>query len=168
MDKEVFKKHFIELNIHYIGIPAMESKITLQVILIKPTRGVVFGVQSGSGNDYETVQKQIPASGDLSFTFTVTVKGDPIKDTLPDFSGSYVQGTRGGRFVYIDIGTYAGQSGSPWARRLKIPLTGITWNDIDALSGNAMLQAKVPGTDKDGGPNCATLKPFDGWHLRQA
>jgi uncharacterized protein DUF5990 len=28
-----------------------------------------------------------------------------------------------------------------------------------------VLQTKVPGTGKDGGPNCATVKPFSGWHL---
>lgn len=70
----------------------MESEITLQVILVKPTAGVVFGLQKGSGSNYETVQKQIPASNDLSFTFTINVKGDRAKDEFPKFSGSFVQG----------------------------------------------------------------------------
>jgi len=143
----------------------MEAEITLQIILIKPTPGVVFGVQKGSGNTYETVQKQIPTSNDLSFTFTIKIKGDRSKDKLPKFSGSFVQGPADNKFVYIDIGTYAGQTDTIWSIRLKIPLTGITWNDIDSLSGNSVLQASVPGTGKDGGPNCATVKPFGGWQL---
>lgn len=53
----------------------MDSEITLQIILIKPTQEVVFGLQKGFGSNYETVQKQIPASNDLTFTFTIKVKG---------------------------------------------------------------------------------------------
>ena len=144
----------------------MESEITLQIMLIKPTSGVAFGLQKGSGSNYETVQKQIPASGDLFFTFTVKVKGDRSKEELPKFSGSFVQGPADNKFVYIDIGTCAGQPGTIWSRRLKIPLTGITWEDIDSLANsNSMLQTSVPGTGKDGSPNCATVKPFGGWQL---
>jgi hypothetical protein len=144
----------------------MESEITLQIILVKPTPRVIFGLQKGSGNNYETVQKQSSTSNDLSFTCTVKVKGDRSKDEFPKLSGSFVQGPANNRFVYIDIGTYAGQLNTIWSRRLKIPLTGITWKDIDSLSGNSILQANVPGTGKDGGPNCATVKPFSGWHLK--
>ena len=146
----------------------MELEITLQIILIKPTPAVIFGLQKGSGSNYETVQKQISISNDLSFKFTVKVKADKAKEELPKFSGSFVQGPAGNKFVYIDIGTAAGQYDTIWSRRLKIPLTGITWKDIDSLSGNSMLQACVPGTGRDGGPNCATVKPFGGWHLNQA
>ena len=146
----------------------MESEITLQIILVKPTPGVVFGLQKGSGNNYETIQKQIPASNDLTFTFTIKVKGDRLTEEPPKFSGSFVQGSAANKFVYIDIGTYAGQSDTIWSRRLKIPLTGITWKDIDSLSTNSMLQTTVPGTGRDGGPNCATVKPFGGWHLKHS
>lgn len=144
----------------------MESTITLQIILVKPTPGVMFGLQKGSGSNYETVEKQIPVSNDLSFKFTITVKGDRSKDKYPKFSGSFVQGPADNKFVYIDIGTYAGQPDTIWSRRLKIPLTGITWKDIDSLSEFSILQTSVPGTGKDGGPNCATVKPFAGWHIK--
>lgn len=144
----------------------MESEINLQVVLIKPTPNVVFGLQMGAGIKYETIQKQIPTSDDLTFTFTVSVKGDRSKDKFPKLSGRFVQGSADNKFVYIDIGTYAGQFDTTWSRRLKIPLTGITWRDIDSLRDNSMLQAIVPGTASDGGPNCATVKPFAGWHLK--
>jgi hypothetical protein len=146
----------------------MESEISLQIILIKPTPKVVFGLQKGSGSSYETVQKQISTCNDLTFTFTIKVKGDRSKDILPKLTGSFVQGSADNKFVYIDIGTYAGQSDTTWSRRLKIPLTGITWKDIDSLLSNSMLQTSVPGTGSDGGPNCATVKPFAGWHLKHA
>jgi hypothetical protein len=82
--------------------------------------------------------------------------------------GSFVQGSADNKFVYIDIGTCAGQPDTIWSRRLKIPLTGITWRVIDSLTSNSMLQTSVPGTGKDGGPNCATVKPFAGWQLKNS
>jgi hypothetical protein len=143
----------------------MESEVTLQIVLVKPTPNVAFGLQVGSGSNYETVQKQIATSGNLLFRFMAKVKGDRTKESFPKFSGSFVQGPSEKQFVYIDIGTYAGQADAIWSRRLKVPLTGITWNDIDSVSGDSLLQAIVPGTGKDGSPNCATVKPFEGWQL---
>ena len=61
--------------------------MTLQIILTRPTPDVIYGLQKGSGNNYETVQKQIFASGDMSFKFTIKVKGDRSKDKLPNFFG---------------------------------------------------------------------------------
>ncbi|SDD56856.1 hypothetical protein SAMN04487996_101337 [Dyadobacter soli] len=144
----------------------MEAEITMQIILIKPTQNVVFGLQKGAGNNYETVQKQISTSDDLTFTFSIKVKGDRSKDELPKLSGTFVQGPADSKFVYIDIGTYAGQTDTHWSRRLKIPLTGITWKEIDSLHGDSLLQTIVPGTGRDGGPNCATVKPFAGWYTK--
>jgi hypothetical protein len=60
------------------------------------------------------------------------------------------------------IGTYAGQVDSCWSRRLKIPLAGITMKMLQA--GN-VLEARVPGTGRDGSPSCATVKDFEGWKL---
>jgi hypothetical protein len=68
----------------------------------------------------------------------------------PKFSGSFVQGPSGGKFVYIDIGTYARQTDTHWSRRLKIPLNGITWNQLDKINSNPkfILECCVPGTWK--------------------
>jgi len=147
----------------------METEITLQIILIKPTRDVDFGLQKGSGNNYETVQKQRSDSTDLFFKFPIIIKGEKQKDPLPKFSGDFIQGPAGSKFIYIDIGTCAGQINTQWSRRLKIPLTGISWANIDKLQSNPklILETTVPGTGKDGGPNCATVKPFDGWKFKQ-
>jgi Family of unknown function (DUF5990) len=147
----------------------METEVILQIILIKPTKDVDFGLQKGSGNNYETIQKQRSDGHDLLFKFSVKVKGERQKDLLPKFSGYFVQGPATNKFIYIDIGTYAGQTNTGWSRRLKIPLTGITWKDIDMLISNPefILETTVPGTGRDGGPNCATVKPFAGWLLKQ-
>jgi hypothetical protein len=145
----------------------MDQQITLSIILEKPTAGVDYALQKGSGNNYEVVQKQRSEAKDLYFEFTITVKSSKNPAT-PDFRGPIVQGPVNGRFVYIDIGTYAGQADSVWSRRLKIPLSGISFEIIKKLISNskAILEAKVPGVGKDGGPNCATVKPFEGWKIK--
>lgn len=142
----------------------MEHELTLRIILEKPPAGVDFGVQKGKGNEYETVQTQRSKDKDLSFEFAVRVK---TGDGAPNFLGPFVQGPTGERFIYIDIGTCAGQTETVWSRRLKIPLKGITSDDIDTvLNGeDSLLQTRVQGTGKDGGPTCGTVKPFAGWKL---
>jgi hypothetical protein len=141
----------------------MDQEITLRIVLEKPPPGVDFGIQKGRGSIYETIQTQRSDGGDLTFAFNVVVKAASAGSV--DFAGPIVQGPRGARFVYVDIGTFAGQRDTPWSRRLKVPLTGITSDLIRrGLSGTAaVLEARVPGTGRDGGPSCASLKDFDGW-----
>ena len=144
----------------------MDKQITFSITLEQPPAGVDYGLQKGSGSNYETVQKQRSVSKDLHFEFTVSVRRREDSST-PDFRGPFVQGPVNERFVYIDIGTYAGQSDSVWGRRLKIPLYGISFEMIDKLSPGIklFLETRVPGTGKDNGPNCGTVKPFSGWQV---
>ena len=145
------------------------TAVTLRVVLEKPTAGVDFGLQEGHGSGYEVVAKQRSKGDDLEFEFTVTAKTGR-DDDLPNLTGSFVQGPTGQRFVYINIGTYAGQSNTPWSRRLKIPLSGITW---DMLGSGKVLVACIPGTGKDGGPSCAyewrrRVSPSWQWQLGES
>ncbi|HET6891187.1 MAG TPA: DUF5990 family protein [Pyrinomonadaceae bacterium] len=140
----------------------MGDQLTLRIVLERPTAGVDIGLQKGRGSDYETVQTQRSKKEDLSFEFNVEVKEG--KDGLPNFLGPFAQGPPQERFVYLDIGTYAGQTGTPWSRRLKIPLRGISWKLIEqVVKSSKVLEARVEGTGKDGGPSCGTVKPFQGW-----
>ena len=141
----------------------MTKDISLKIVLQDPTPGVVYGLQKGKGSHYETIQKQTSDSTDLIFEFTVQTKVE--EDGSLVFLGPYTQGTPRDRFIYIDIGTCAGQNDTPWSRRLKIPLVGITKELIGKLPGGKSLTTKVPGKGKDGSPNCATVKPFDGWRI---
>ena len=140
-----------------IGLSA-RSELKLRIILEQPPKGCDFGLQKGRGSVYEIVQTKRFAGKDLVFEFTLGVK--PDGKGSPDFAGPFVQGPAGERFVYIDIGTYAGQADSIWSRRLKVPLSGIT---TEMIQSSAVLEARVPGTARDGGPTCATVKPFAGW-----
>ena len=143
-----------------------EIAVPIRIILVAPPTGVDFGIQEGKGNDYKTIQVQRSKTNDLQFECSITVKGNRA-DGPPNFVGSVVQGPPMGRFIYIDIGKSAGQLGSCWQRRIKIPLQGITWELIDSLvdAPKRLLQATIPGTGKDGGPSCATVKPIDGWKV---
>lgn len=143
----------------------MNQDLSIKVILESPPTGVDFGIQKGSGNKYETILKQRSSKNDLCFEFKISVKES--KTSLYNFAGPYVQGPSSERFIYIDIGTSAGQINSIWTRRLKIPLRDISSETIKQMLANSslVLETKVPGTGKDGGPNCATVKPFSGWHL---
>lgn len=140
-------------------------ELSLRLVLKSPPAGVHFGLQKGSGSKYDVVQIQQSIATDLHFNLTLVIKGERIKDGLPKFSGPFVQGSRPDNFIYIDIGTYAGQAEGLWGRRLKIPLSGITWDVIDNMQSDpqAILVFHVPGSAKDGSPNCATVKSFGGW-----
>ena len=143
---------------------SMERQITLRVIVEKPPGGVDYGVQEGHGNDYKTVQKQRFTKQDLRFEFPIRVKEG--KDGQPNFLGPFAQGPASNRFIYLDIGAPAGQTNTPWSRRLKIPLASLTWAMVKQASDtSAIIESRVAGTGKDGGPTCGTAKPFSGWVL---
>jgi uncharacterized protein DUF5990 len=142
----------------------MEEELTFRIILEGPPPGVDYGLQKGGGNDFEVVQKQRSKTGDLKFEFSVRVKEG--KDGQPVLLGPFTHGPADGRFAYLDIGTFAGQTGTPWSRRLKIPFRDITWDLVrKASNGKRVLETRVPGKGKDGSPSCATVKPFAGWKV---
>jgi hypothetical protein len=115
----------------------------------------------GAAASMKTTQKQRSNGKDLTFEFTPVIK-DRVSDAMAALSGPFVQGPPDERFVYIDIGTFAGQVDSCWSRRLKIPLAGIRMKMVQA--GN-VLEVRVPGTGRDGSPSCAAVKDFKGWKL---
>ena len=137
----------------------MGRELTLRIIIESPPAGVDYALQKGSGSAYEVVQKQRSGNQDLRFEFAPAIR-DGVSDSMRALSGPYVQGPPGQRFVYIDIGVYAGQVTSEWSRRLKIPLAGITHTMIEA---GGVIEARVPGRGADGTPACATVKDFAGW-----
>jgi hypothetical protein len=137
----------------------MARGLTLRIIIEQPPPGVDFGLQKGSGNAYETVQKQRSEGKDLAFEFQPLIR-EGVSDSMAALGGPYVQGPPRQRFVYVDIGTYAGQADSCWSRRLKIPLDGVT---AKMIARGGVVEARVPGRGRDGGPSCATIKDFEGW-----
>jgi len=144
----------------------MDAVLSLRIILEKPLAGVDYALQSGSGSKFDLVQKQVSGNEYLVFLFSAKIKGEG--EDQPDFAGPFVQGNKSERFIYIGIGSYAGNPDSEWSRRLKVPLRDITWEMVGkALSdGGLVLETRVSGTGKDGTPSCATVKPFSGWNIK--
>lgn len=146
-----------------------KSDLLLRLILVEPPENVDFGIQHGHGSDYATLFVQRRKRPEMVFDFAVTVahKG---KNSPPGFQGPFVQGPTGSRFIYIDVGTCAGQQNTPWSRRMKVPLAEITWAQIESVlsDSSSRLSARIPGTGRDGGPNCATVKLIDGWEMIRA
>jgi len=144
----------------------MEREVTFRIVLENPPAGVDFALQKGKGSKCEIVQKQRSRSGNLRFEFTARAVCDgKLKE--PNLLGPFVQGPPKERFVYIGIGTFAGQTSTEWSRRLKVPLSGVSADMVNeaAPDSGVAFETHVPGTGKDGGPNCATVKPFVGWML---
>jgi len=135
----------------------MNSDQKFRIVLESPPPGIDYALQEGKGAGYKPVQIQRSAGKDLRFEFSTSIKEAGVSAFR--LGGPFVQGSPKEPFVYINIGVYAGQANTEWARRLKIPLTGITHQVV----GAKILEARVEGTGKDGGPNCATAKDFDGW-----
>jgi hypothetical protein len=111
---------------------------------------------------------QCPPHGDVVFDFELAVKGTGPTASRTS-TGPLVQGPPGDRFVYFDVGTYAGQKvTSWWAQRMKVLLRGITAALLNQVIDNAgyALEARIPGTAKDGGADCATVTLLENWKAR--
>lgn len=78
--------------------------------------------------------------GSLQFDLTVQVKE---RDGQLDFAGSMVQGSPGQRFIYLSYRLAA--AGSPWIKRLKIPLSALTIAHIQQTGPGKIWQTKVDG-----------------------
>jgi Family of unknown function (DUF5990) len=144
----------------------MDAEVPIRLVLVEPPAGVDFGVQRGRGSQYETQFVQQRRQRDVSFDFSLPVS-DNRKDSRPNFLGDFAQGPPAGRFIYIDVGTCAGQMNTPWSRRMKVPLQGITWDLIRKTFGKPWyrLASRIPGTGKDGGPSCATVRLLGDWEI---
>jgi len=144
----------------------MKVELPIRLILVDPPAGVDYGIQSGRGSNYETLFVQQRKRRDVTFDFSLTVV-DNRTDGQPNFQGPFAQGPAASRFVYVDVGTYAGQTNTQWSRRMKVPLAGITWELIrkTVRKPGYKLSAKIPGTGRDGGPNCATVRLVGDWEI---
>ena len=136
-------------------------EISLRLIVVEPPEGVALAMQRGKDALLEPCEKSPDA---LTFDFFLTVAD--LDATPVRFTGEFAQGPAGGRFVYVCGGTLAGQVGSPWTRRAKVPLFGIPAEAVRrALETGKPLVARVTGTAKDGGPFFASVPLLSDWQL---
>ncbi len=129
----------------------MTAAVTLRLIIDDPVPGVRYSLQK----DDLPFEPRTAGDGPIAFELPVTLHPDGR------MTGPFVrrEGTVR-RFVYIRIGTSAGDHASPWSRRAKIDI-----HDIPRalLAPGALLEVHLPGRGKDGSPACATVRPVAPW-----
>jgi hypothetical protein len=135
------------------------------------TCGTRLRVEAGLQRGTEVVQSRPPAGDTLELTGELRLKAADAaaRRGAPVFLGPFTQGPPAKRFVYV---TWTGEENGVRGmfRRLKLPLAGITWAQIDAALGEpgGILTATVAGRARDGGPACATVPLLDGgWRLER-
>ncbi|MES2306500.1 MAG: DUF5990 family protein [Gemmatimonadota bacterium] len=138
--------------------------LALRIIVRDPVPGVALRMQSGQFNLIEPTSASPTA---VVFDFNVRVSL-PESDGPVGFYGPVTQGPPAKRFVYINVGSYAGQDGGGWNRRAKIPLTGISAELVRRALAEpgSVLKVSIAGRGRDGTPVCASVKvPPDAWQL---
>jgi hypothetical protein len=132
-----------------------ELLLRLCIRLVSPTPGVIFAVQKGKADLEQPV-----TAGAADVLFTVPLRVRPsATGTGFTFLGEFAQGTPQERFIYINSGVRAGQTGTPWERRAKLKLEFVPEKLLRSAAGatNKAIEASFPGTSSDGGPVCASL-----------
>ena len=138
----------------------MKTLLQLRVVVAAPPTGVAFAVQRGRADLLAPISTTSDA---LVFEFPVSVAD--VSSHPPRLTGEFAQGPPAARFVYVNSGTYAGQLGSCWSRRAKVPLSGITAALVQAAlrHPSGILEARISGIGRDGGPACATVPLLSEW-----
>lgn len=139
-----------------------EFEVPIRLVLVRPPQGVEFCLQRKTD---EKLQHTRSDGDDITFELSVRV----AQISPPRFLGPFTQGPVHQRFVYVCCGTSAGQFESPWTRRAKIQLGGITPELLEQARAHpgSWLEARYEGTAKDGSPSCATVPLLDGgWKFR--
>jgi hypothetical protein len=130
-----------------------QSVINLRIVIEQPVVGVLHSLQAKDDSPLDP--KKSRKGEALVFDFQIRVGPGP------KFFGDQVR--REGparRFVYIRIGQLAGDPSSPWSRRMKIDIHDIGNDLLDRAAGSGkVIETTVIGTDKDGTPTCATVRP---------
>lgn len=130
-----------------------QTAINLRIVIEQPVIGVPHSLQAKDGSPLDP--KRSREGEPLRFDFQIRVG--------PDSRMSGDQVRREGplrRFVYIRIGDLAGDSSSPWSRRMKIDIHDIGTDLLErAARTGDVIETTVMGTDKDGTPACATVPP---------
>jgi hypothetical protein len=131
---------------------ADQTEIPMLIVIENPVPGVLHSLQTGDTGVLDP--KRSNAGEPLNFDFPVRIAPGP------KFFGDQVRRegpTR--RFVYIRIGTSAGDHASEWSRRMKIDIHDTPQDLLDrAMAGEGVVELTIDGTGKDGTPACATVK----------
>jgi hypothetical protein len=144
----------------------MADFVKLRVVIEGPVPGVALALQRGRDALVPPVRS---SPEEVVFEVSAEVRAKP--DGTKVLYGLDVHGPPAARFLYVTVGVRAGQFGSPWDRRAKVPLTGISDDLFDLARGrtDVVLEARITGRARDGGPACASVPILgSGWQVRPA
>lgn len=142
----------------------MKSNLMIRIFLQNPFPSIDYGIQSGGRSIYKIIQKQRSIGETLQFDFAIKA----IKiGYLMDYGGLSVQGQKYNRFVYLTMGTLAGEVDSIWRRRIIIPLVNMEEKLVNAAINNnkTVFVTHINGRAKDQTPASGIVMPFAGWHI---
>ena len=133
-----------------------DTPIILRLTIFDPVPGVRYSLQK----DDAPFEPVTAAGAPLSFDVPVRLSADN------HFLGPFVR--REGplrRFVYVRIGTSAGDHASCWSRRAKIDIHDIPPDLLTQARAGRTVEIVLPGRGKDGSPACATVRPIVAWRV---
>ena len=145
----------------------MKSQLNFRIVVADPLPGVIYCLQRGRSDLLAPAQS---TTSRLVFEFPLVladIDADP-----PRLTGEYAQGPAKERFVYVNSGSLARQMDTAWTRRAKVPLYRITRSMLAEVlqreSEGLVLEARIHGVGKDGGPACATVPLLSEWSISEA
>ena len=144
------------------AVPARNDpiQVNIRIICITPSavdENVTFGLQDKAQN---LLPGQTRADGAFQFECQLEARRTAGL-AQPNWFGAYVHGTPQQRFLYLSLGAHGGD-GWNWIRRIKVPLSPITWAQIESAAGNqGVLEATV-----DGQKSGTVALIGDGWVIR--
>jgi hypothetical protein len=141
----------------------MKRQAKFRIVVVDPLPSVTYALQRSRS---DLVPPARSTATELAFEFALTIAD--VDAAPPRLTGPFAQGPADKRFVYVNSGTMAGQAGSPWTRRAKVPLHSIGRSELSKVSQREglVLEARIRGTAKDGGPACATVPLLSKWAIR--
>ena len=135
----------------------LQTEISMRLLIETPVASVLHSLQDKKS---QPVQPKRSMDGEsLAFDFPIRIGPGP------KFYGEQVR-SEGPvrRFVYIAVGTQAGDHLSPWSRRMKIDIHDIPQPLLDRAADGRRLTGVLNGTAMDGSPACATVR-VESWRL---
>jgi len=130
------------------------TEVQLRLVIDSPVPGVRHSLQKGDAPyDAKASRSGEPLMFDLSVRVAEDLRllGDFVRREGPER-----------RFVYVRVGSAAGDFGSAWNRRMKIDIHDIPAALLEQGRQGKRLEATIQGTATDGTPACATVR-VEGW-----
>lgn len=144
-------------------MPSERVELPIRIMVEDPVPGLTLALQRGSAAKAELVLPARASAEATVFDLDVTIDGS-LPDGRPRLLGPCVQGPPAARFVYIAVGSYAGQADAAYSGRIKVPLGDLGPEAIAALPPGGRLVARIAGRSPKGGPALASVRLLPpGW-----